>query len=486
MGKVKVVYECEKCGAQYPKWQGRCSECGAWNSLVEEVTSPVNHSPLTVHRKAKLIGVEEIRVGELERIKTGIGELDRVLGGGLVKGEMVFLAGEPGIGKSTLLTQLALQVEKFTARPRRAGSPFTVRRSLLTAEAQRQREVNKERLTKNEEQRTVIYVCGEESPGQVMMRLRRISYQLSVISDQLKLLAETDVDTVVATLEKEKPSLVIVDSIQTLTTSDLAGVAGSVGQIRESANRLLKYAKKNGVPVIVVGHVTKSGEIAGPKILEHMVDCVLELSGDRYHELRLLRAVKNRFGATDEVGVFRMVNEGMKEVANPSEVFLKERDEQGAGSAIAVVMEGTRPVLVEIQALVVSSELPVPRRVAEGVSVRKLQVLCGILQKHAHLNLGTRDVFVKVVGGLNLKEPAIDLAIVMAIASSYKNKPLPKEVVAIGEVGLLGEIRSVPMYEKREKEAKKLGYKKIYSSKKWRKVGEVIKYGFNHQDERLV
>ncbi len=470
MAKTKVVYECEKCGAQYPKWQGRCSECGAWNSLVEGVVSPVNHSPLTVHRKAKLIGVEEIRVGELERIKTGIGELDRVLGGGLVKGEMVFLAGEPGIGKSTLLTQLAIKGDNCVADRR------GIRSSKGTGPS----------FAQLSSFGNVVYVCGEESPGQVMMRLRRISNQLSVISDQLKLLAETDVDMVVATLEKEKPGLVIVDSIQTLTTSDLAGVAGSVGQIRESANRLLKYAKKNGVPVIVVGHVTKSGEIAGPKILEHMVDCVLELSGDRYHELRLLRAVKNRFGATDEVGVFRMVNEGMKEVANPSEVFLNERDEQGAGSAIAVVMEGTRPVLVEIQALVVSSELPVPRRVAEGVSVRKLQVLCGILQKHAHLNLGTRDVFVKVVGGLNLKEPAIDLAIVMAIASSYKNKPLPKEVVAIGEVGLLGEIRSVPMYEKREKEAKKLGYKKIYSSKKWRKVGEVIKYGFNHQDERFV
>ncbi len=470
MAKTKVVYECEKCGAQYPKWQGRCSECGAWNSLVEGVVSPVNRSPLTVQREAKLIGVEEIRVGELERIKTGIGELDRVLGGGLVKGEMVFLAGEPGIGKSTLLTQLAIQGDNCAADRR------GIRSSQGTGPS----------FAQLSSFGNVVYVCGEESPGQVMMRLRRISDQLSVISDQLKLLAETDVDTVVATLEKEKPSLVIVDSIQTLTTSDLVGVAGSVGQIRESANRLLKYAKKNGVPVIVVGHVTKSGEIAGPKILEHMVDCVLELSGDRYHELRLLRAVKNRFGATDEVGVFRMVNEGMKEVANPSEVFLKERDEQGAGSAIAVVTEGTRPVLVEIQALVVSSELPVPRRVAEGVGVRKLQVLCGILQKHAHLNLGTKDVFVKVVGGLNLKEPAIDLAIVMAIASSYKNKPLPKEAVVIGEVGLLGEIRSVPMYEKREKEAKKLGYSLIYSSKKWRKVGEAIKYGFNHQDERFV
>ncbi len=436
MSKKKVIFECEKCGAQYPKWQGRCGECGAWNSLVEVVFDEGKKGLKSGSqlRKGELIKIDEVEVEELKRIKTGIGELDRVLGGGLVKGEMVFVAGEPGIGKSTLLTQLALKISEGR----------------------------------------VIYVCGEESPTQVMMRLRRISDQKSATGDRLKLLAEMDVDVVVATLEEEKPSLVIVDSIQTLTTSDLTGVAGSVGQIRECANRLIRYAKDSGVPVILVGHVTKSGEIAGPKILEHMVDAVLELSGDRYHELRLLRAVKNRFGATDEVGVFRMTEKGMEEVLNPSEVFLNERDEQGAGSAIAVVMEGTRPVLVEVQALVVHSELPVPRRVAEGVNARKLQVLCGVLQKHASLNLGNKDVFVKVTGGLSLKEPAVDLAVIMAIASSYKNKPLPKDAVAIGEVGLLGEIRGVTMYEKREKEAKKLGYKTIYSSKKWKKVRSVI------------
>ncbi len=457
MAKTRVIYECEKCGAQYPKWQGKCGECGAWNSLVETVVGKEQRSATSDQRQGKLIGVDEVEVGELERIQTGIGELDRVLGGGLVRGEMVFVAGEPGIGKSTLLTQLALQIERFS-----------VRRSPLTAE-------DNKRSTKNREQRTVIYVCGEESPGQVKMRLRRIvSDGRQATGDGLKLLAETDVDVVVATLEKEKPNLVIVDSIQTLTTSDLTGVAGSVGQIRECSNRLIRYAKSSGVPVILVGHVTKSGEIAGPKILEHMVDCVLELSGDRYHELRLLRAVKNRFGATDEVGVFRMTEGGMEEVRNPSEVFLRERDEVGSGSAITVIMEGTRSVLVEVQALVVRSELPVPRRVAEGVSVKKLQVLCGVLQKHANLRLGERDVFVKVTGGLNLKEPAVDLAMVMAIASSYKNKLLPKDAVAIGEVGLLGEIRRVTMYEKREKEAKKLGYKTIYSSKKWRRVRDLV------------
>ena len=484
MAKTRVIYECEKCGAQYPKWQGRCSECGAWNSLVEMLVDGGKQEARGKRLKAKLISVNEVEVRELERIQTGIGELDRVLGGGLVKGEMVFVAGEPGIGKSTLLTQLALQIGRFQIDKQKVPNQPKVNNKAKqkTVILDQKDKSDGLRFGTYNQRRTVIYVCGEESPGQVKMRLRRIvsdgrlaiSDGRRVTSDGLKLLAETDVDVVVATLEKEKPNLVIVDSIQTLTTSDLTGVAGSVGQIRECSNRLIRYAKSSGVPVILVGHVTKSGEIAGPKILEHMVDCVLELSGDRYHELRLLRAVKNRFGATDEVGVFRMTEGGMEEVRNPSEVFLRERDEVGSGSAITVIMEGTRPVLVEVQALVVRSELPVPRRVAEGVSVKKLQVLCGVLQKHANLRLGERDVFVKITGGLNLKEPAVDLAMVMAIASSYKNKPLPKDAVAIGEVGLLGEIRGVTMYEKREKEAKKLGYKTIYSIKKWRRVRDLV------------
>jgi len=263
--------------------------------------------------------------------------------------------------------------------------------------------------------------------------------------------------------------------VQTLYTSQLSGQAGGVGQIKECTARLIAYAKRENVPVMLVGHVTKDGEMAGPKVLEHMVDVVLELSGDRYHELRLLRTMKNRFGATDEVGVFRMQEAGMEEVANPSEVFLEEREEGASGSCVTVVMEGTRPVLVEVQALVVESELPVPRRVAQGVDVRRVQILLGVLQKHAKLNMGARDVFIKVTGGLTIKEPAVDLAIALAVTSSYQNKPLAKTAVAVGEVGLLGEVRSVSWYEKRVKEARKLGYKTIYSREKYQKVSDFFK-----------
>lgn len=437
MGKARVLYECSNCGAQYPKWQGQCAECGKWNTLVEEVATPRSQGKIGV-RAAKLQKLSEITAGEVKRKASGIGELDRVLGGGIVRGEVVLLIGEPGIGKSTLLTQLALNLDK------------------------------------------VVYVCGEESPAQVKLRVERMGEMPEKDSPRrglqgLSLLAETDVDRVIATIEKEELSLLIVDSVQTVTTSDLSGQAGGVAQIKECSSRLIKYAKSSGVPVVLVGHVTKDGEMAGPKQLEHMVDAVLDLSGDRFHELRLLRTVKNRFGATDEVGVFRMGQTGMEEVANPSEVFLSERQEGASGSCVTVVMEGTRPVLVEVQALVVNSELPVPRRVAQGVDTRRVQILLGVLQKHAKLNLGSKDVFVKVTAGLTVKEPAVDLAIAMAVASSYKGKGLGKRAVAVGEVGLLGEVRSVTWYEKRKKEAKKLGYKEIYSSENERMIAEVVK-----------
>ena len=291
---------------------------------------------------------------------------------------------------------------------------------------------------------------------------------------KLKLLAETDVDVILTTIEKEDIALLIIDSVQTLYTADLPGMAGSVGQIRECTGRLIAYAKRKNVPIMLVGHVTKEGEMAGPKVLEHMVDAVLELTGDRYYDLRILRTQKNRFGATDEVGVFQMSETGMMEVTNPSQLFLAEREEGAIGSAVAVIMEGTRPVLVEVQALVVESELPVPRRVAQGVDARRVQILLGVLQKYTRLAVGSKDVFVKVTGGLSVKEPAIDLATVLAIASSVRGKALPKNAVAIGEVGLLGEIRSVGWEQKREKEAQKLGYTQIYSRSSHRKVGEII------------
>lgn len=450
MAKSSVVYECQNCGAQSAKWAGQCSECGKWNTLIETVVSVRgNRKQESGNTHAgRLQRLSEIASGSVVRRQTGIGELDRVLGGGIVPGEVVLMIGEPGIGKSTLLTQLALRMGK------------------------------------------VVYVCGEESPGQVKLRVERLQesqgsqkFGSSPSKDPnygggLQMLAETDVDAIVATvgqIQSQVPTMLIVDSVQTLYTTDLPGMAGNIAQIRECTARLIAYAKATNVLVVLVGHVTKDGEMAGPKVLEHMVDAVLELSGDRYYDLRLLRTQKNRFGATDEVGVFQMVEAGLIEVANPSEFFLTEREEGAVGSAVAVVMEGTRAVLIEVQALVVDSELPVPRRVSQGVDVRRVQILLGVLQKYARLPIGNKDVFVKITGGITVKEPAVDLAICLAVASSTTGKALPKNSVAVGEVGLLGEIRSVSWAEKRVKEAKKLGYTKIYSRDSYRRVGEIVK-----------
>lgn len=449
MAKSSVVYECSNCGSQSAKWAGQCSECGKWNTMVESVMvgSQKLRSSQSKDRnlgQAKLQKLSEIEVGAVSRRQTGIGELDRVLGGGIVPGEVILMIGEPGIGKSTLLTQLAMgQSDKVKGTSDKFG---------------------------------VVYVCGEESPGQVKLRVERLAKERGDRGEErgMQMLAETDVNMIISSINKLDLSLVIIDSVQTLYSSDLPGLAGSISQIRECTARLIGYAKSKNVPVVLVGHVTKDGEMAGPKVLEHMVDAVLELTGDRYYDLRLLRTQKNRFGPTDEVGVFKMVESGMEEVANPSELFLSEREAGSVGSCVAVVMEGTRPVLLEVQALVVDSELPVPRRVAQGVDVRRVQILLGVLQKYARLNIGNKDVFVKVTGGINVKEPAIDLSICLAVASSAKNKSLPSSSVAIGEVGLLGEIRSVSMAEKREKEAKKLGYTQVYSKTTSRRVVEII------------
>lgn len=440
MAKSSIVYECSECGAQSAKWAGQCGECGKWNSLVESVMvrSQKLRSLQSKDRNyggAKLQKLSEIESGKVARRPSGIEELDRVLGGGIVSGEVILMIGEPGIGKSTLLTQLALLMGK------------------------------------------VVYVCGEESPGQVKLRVERLRGQSSKV-EELQMLPETDVDVIIETVGRTQgsaPTLLIIDSVQTLYTTDLPGLAGNIGQIRECTARLIGYAKSHNVPVVLVGHVTKDGEMAGPKVLEHMVDAVLELTGDRYYDLRLLRTQKNRFGASDEVGVFQMVESGLEEVKNPSEFFLAEREEGAIGSSVAVIMEGTRPVLVEVQALVVDSELPVPRRVSQGVDVRRVMILLGVLQKYARLPIGNKDVFVKVAGGLTVKEPAIDLAICLAVASSTMGKALPKTAVSVGEVGLLGEIRSVTFGQKRVKEALKLGYKKIYSRDSYKRVSEIVK-----------
>jgi DNA repair protein RadA/Sms len=434
MSKRETVFVCQKCGEDWPKWSGRCPSCGEWNSLVETVVSTTGSKSSKSRRSStgvKPVKLAEVKAGEgyKDRLPTGMGELDRVLGGGIVAGSAVLVAGEPGIGKSTLLTQLALRLAALAQ-----GKPG------------------------------VLYVCGEESPEQVKLRVERLASSTGSKSSigrtgDLLLLAETDVDQIVEQVAKVvQVGLVIVDSVQALSTQDLAGMAGSVGQVRESAGRLIKVSKGLGIPLFLVGHVTKEGAIAGPKVLEHMVDVVLSLEGEREHDFRILRALKNRFGATDEVGVFAMSEAGMKEVANPSDVFLQERQIGVPGSVVAVTVSGLRPMLVEIQALVVPTQLAIPRRVSTGIDQRKVQLLTAVLQKRCGLGLGSSDIFVNVAGGLTLNDPGADLGVALAIASSFLDKPLPARSVAVGEVGLLGEIRQVRRLAQRVGEAKKLGY----------------------------
>jgi len=380
------------------------------------------------------------------RISTGIGEFDRVLGAdragkGMVPGAVMLIGGEPGIGKSTLLTQLVVQLL--------SDIPAEDKKSATSG--------------------PILYIAGEESPSQIALRIKRIleneHLKLSPkkISSRLKFVTSTDVDEITTLIVAENPFLVIIDSIQTLTTEDLLGSSGSVGQLREATERITAVVKRNDIPTFLVGHVTKEGTIAGPKVLEHIVDAVLELSGERTGQLRLLRAIKNRFGATDEVGIFQVNEYGLAEVENPSEIFLEAHPEPAPGTATACVMEGTRPLLIEVQALVVESQLAMPRRVGRGVQLSRLQVLAAVLQKHGRLPLGMADIFLNVAGGFTITEPAIDLALCMAIISSHKNVPLPEKMVFIGEVGLLGEIRRVAYGDRRVKEAKRLGFSQVIS-----------------------
>lgn len=441
MPKTSTRFICQNCGNEALKWAGRCNGCGEWNSLVETtvVTKKSNIKNLRSKISAAPVKFADVKGKEFVRVKSGINELDRVLGGGLVPGSVVLLAGEPGIGKSTLLTQLSLKLDN------------------------------------------VLYVCGEESPEQIKMRINRMTVKdspsLRKGESFLSFLPTTDVDEIISSISHlaSKISLLIVDSIQTMATTDLTGMAGSIGQIRECAFRLLNFAKETGTVVFLVGHITKEGAIAGPKILEHLVDTVLYLEGDRRHEFRILRSQKNRFGSVDEVGVFLMTDKGLTEVSNPSDVFLEERQTNVAGSAVAVVMEGTRPMLVEIQALVIPSQLAIPRRVGSGIDMRRLQLLVAVLSKRLKLPLGTYDVYVNVAGGLNLKEPAADLAVCLAIASSFRNKPVGPKTAVFGEVGLLGEVRRVSFGAKRVQEAKKLGYSQVIGPDRVKSVNELIK-----------
>lgn len=416
--KIKTIFVCSKCDTQFPKWLGQCPGCGSWGTIAEQAIQDREMVKNLVAPAAELIKFDQIRSEEFPRLKTKIEELDQVLGGGIVLGSLVLIGGEPGIGKSTLVLQIAVQLAS---------------------------------------QRSVLYVSGEESAEQIKMRLDRLNFS----GQGLQFLGETDIMTICASIEKYKPSLVIIDSIQTMSFAGLPSEAGSVNQVRACTVKLLETAKKNHLPIFIVGHVTKEGVVAGPKTLEHLVDTVLYLEGDPYHQYRLLRTVKNRFGSTSEVGVFEMTDRGLIEVKNPSEIFLSQRDENLAGSVVGAVMEGTRAFLVEVQALVARTNFGYPQRRALGFDLNRLQLLAAVLTRRCGLNLGNSDIHLNIVGGITIEEPAVDLAVCLAIASAYKNKPVNSKIAAIGEVGLGGEIRMVSNLEPRIKEAEKLGFKKI-------------------------
>lgn len=460
------TFVCQQCSYESPRWLGKCPECQAWNSLVETVENPTS-SKLRGARKSKVHRREALKPQKLGEIKndtqklvsSGFSELDRVLGGGIVEGGVTLLAGDPGVGKSTLLLQVALNLSNLPGKL------------------------------------NVLYISGEESAGQIKMRALRLVRLRSPqvrsglqpeasaerqANNNLYLLPQTLVEDLVDTIEELKPDLVIIDSIQTMESDNLTGAAGSVGQVRECASQLINLAKNAGIAMFLVGHVTKEGTVAGPMVLSHMVDTVLFCEGEHFKNLRIIRCLKNRFGPVDEVGVFTIARDGIKEVSNPSQVFLQEDGAAGRkvpGSIIIASSQGTRPMLVEMQALVVPTKLAVPRRVVSGVDFKRVELLCAVLQKTCRLPLDRFDVFVNVAGGIQLREPGIDLGICLAIFSSFKNKPLVK-TVAIAEVGLLGELRRVENIDKRMMEAKKLGFTNIITAEIYKDLYAVIKrYG---------
>lgn len=448
MPKSSSAFICQQCGFRSSQFLGRCPQCGEWSSLVETietVTSDSNNKNRNI--PSEVVDLSNIQAMKYERISTGLSEFDRCLGGGIVKGSIILISGDPGVGKSTLLTQLALNIDKQT---------------LLSKSDQKDHN--------DLDDNSVLYVAGEESAQQIKIRVDRMQS-----GAKLLVLNETDVDNIISIVEKQRPKLMIVDSIQTLETTELSSAPGSVGQVRESAHRLQHLAKSLHIPIFLVGHITKEGNVAGPKILEHLVDVVLSLEGEQATNLRTLRASKNRFGATDEIGIFEMEEGGMKEVINPSAFFLEQQQTNSPGSVIVPTLNGLRPILVEVQALVTKSYLPIPRRSANGLDSNRLQLLTAVISKRLGVNLGDQDVFVNVTGGLRVNEPAIDLGICLAIISSFKNICLPKKITVLGEVGLLGEVRRVNGLSKRTSEAKKLGFSQVLSSENVKTLEDAVK-----------
>ena len=417
MAKPSTVFVCSNCGNEFSKWFGRCPACNEWNTCYEEKVNLKSSGKSASKKTATTVKLDDVKKQDIVRTKTGFGELDRVLGGGLVKGSLTLLGGEPGIGKSTLILQICDKI-------------------------------------KGEGQ--VLYVSGEESAQQIKIRADR----LGIKNNDIVFLGETDIDVIEDAILKTNPKLVIIDSIQTMYSDEITSGPGSVSQVREITARIMKMCKQEEITTIIIGHVTKDGNIAGPRVLEHMVDTVLYLEGERYFAYRILRGVKNRFGSTNEIGMFEMNDIGMCEISNPSSVLLSEKNENIAGSIVVASIEGTRPILVELQALTSTSVFGMPRRTANGIDYNRLTLLIAVLEKRTGLPLGNQDVYLNIVGGIKINEPALDLGIILAVSSSFKNIPIPNDVIAIGEVGLTGEVRSVNQIEKRIKEAEKLGFKK--------------------------
>lgn len=424
MAKVKTKFICNSCGYESPKWLGRCPSCNQWNTFVEEIQevkgnrrTVFSHTPLTMERKA--MPITSVESKEETRVYTDSKELNRVLGGGVVSGSLVLIGGDPGIGKSTLLLQVSNQLAKKGLK--------------------------------------VLYVSGEESVKQTKLRADR----LGISTNNLYVFSETNLQLIEQTIQEIKPDFTVIDSIQTIYHPDVTSAPGSVSQVRECTSEMMRIAKVSGIPIFIVGHVTKEGAIAGPRLLEHMVDTVLYFEGERHHSFRILRAVKNRFGSTNEIGIFEMKEDGLNDVANPSEIFLEERSMGSSGSTVVASIEGTRPILVEIQSLISPSTFGNPRRMATGIDHNRVSLLMAVLEKRVGMLLQNQDAYLKVAGGVKLDEPAIDLAITISIASSFRDKPTKATDCFIGEVGLTGEIRRVSRIEQRVKEAAKLGFQRI-------------------------